>query len=91
MANKILQARTTQKIDTSENWAKAINFVPLNGEFIIYSDTKQIKVGDGVTTVNDLEFCITEATYEDIDKWISLSDTTSVVGEAVVGTAIVGI
>lgn len=56
MANKILQARTTQKIDTSENWAKAINFVPLNGEIIIYSDTKQIKVGDGVTNVNDLEF-----------------------------------
>ena len=56
MANKILQARTTQKIDTSENWAKALNFIPLAGEIIIYSDTKQIKVGDGVTNVNDLEF-----------------------------------
>jgi hypothetical protein len=30
--------RTQQKTDTSTNWAKVPNFVPLKGEIIIYSD-----------------------------------------------------
>lgn len=56
MANKEMKARVQQKIDTSANWAKATNFVPLKGEIIVYSDTNQIKIGDGVTKVNDLKF-----------------------------------
>lgn len=56
MAEKNLTTRIKHKIDTSANWAKAVNFIPLKGEIIIYSDTCQIKVGDGVTKVNDLPF-----------------------------------
>ena len=56
MAEKNLTTRIKHKIDTSANWAKAVNFVPLKGEIIVYSDTYQIKVGDGVTKVNDLPF-----------------------------------
>ncbi len=58
MANKEMKARVQQKIDTSANWAKATNFTPLEGEMIIYSDTNQIKIGDGVTKVNNLSFVI---------------------------------
>lgn len=53
---KQIQTRIAQKIDTSENWGKAVNFIPLAGEIIIYSDLKKFKVGDGVTKVNKLDF-----------------------------------
>ena len=54
--NKTINSRVQHKIDTSENWAKAENFIPLQGELIIYSDVNRIKVGDGVTNVNNLSF-----------------------------------
>lgn len=57
MANKTLQARVQSKIDTSENWAKATNFVPLKGEICIYSDLQgQVKIGDGTSKIEDLSF-----------------------------------
>lgn len=56
MAEKNLTTRIKHKIDTSANWAKAVNFVPLKGEIIVYSDLRKIKVGDGITKVNDLPF-----------------------------------
>ena len=46
------------KLDTSENWNKAKNFIPKLGEIIIYEDSDflRLKLGDGVTPVNDLPF-----------------------------------
>jgi len=44
MSNNKLNTRVQHKIDTSENWSKALNFVPLEGELIIYSDLNQIKL-----------------------------------------------
>lgn len=47
------------KLDTSENWNKAKNFIPKLGEIIIYEDSnflRRLKLGDGVTPVNDLPF-----------------------------------
>lgn len=54
MADRILKTRVQNKNDTSANWKLATNFKPLKGEMILYTDTKQIKVGDGNTLVNDL-------------------------------------
>ena len=51
-----LKWRTQLKHDTSENWSKAVNFIPLDGEMIIYTDLKRFKIGDGQTLVNDLPF-----------------------------------
>lgn len=56
MANKTYQGRIVQKHDSSTNWAKATNFIPLKGEIIIYDDLNKIKIGDGTTKVNDLDF-----------------------------------
>lgn len=56
MANKTYQGRIVQKHDSSANWAKATNFIPLKGEIIIYDDLNKIKIGDGITKVNDLKF-----------------------------------
>ena len=56
MAEKKIQARIRQKVDTKANWDKATNFVPLKGEYIYYSDLHKVKVGDGVTKVGSLPF-----------------------------------
>ena len=56
MSDKILQTRIKQKIDTKANWDKAVNFVPLKGEIIVYSDLNKIKFGDGAKKVGELPF-----------------------------------
>lgn len=58
---KEIKTRIIQKHDTSENWAKATNFIPKQGEVIVYDiDTQasfeRFKIGDGVRNINDLPF-----------------------------------
>jgi hypothetical protein len=36
MAEKYINSRIQQKKDIEANWNKAINFIPKNGEIIIY-------------------------------------------------------
>ena len=54
--SKQYNSRIQQKHDISTNWEKAVNFVPLQGEIIIYDDLNKMKIGDGSTNVNDLPF-----------------------------------
>lgn len=67
MNQKIFKnARLTQKGDTEANWNKAVGFVPLAKEIIIYQPdenhaTSRMKIGDGVTTVQNLPFFGTDA------------------------------
>ena len=61
MANQEFYSRIIHKHDTEENWIKAINFIPKQGEIIIYDkddnyDYERMKIGDGVSKVNDLPF-----------------------------------
>ena len=61
VTEKTIKSRSVQKNDTETNWKKATNFSPKSGEIIIYNkdascDRPRIKVGDGVTNVNDLPF-----------------------------------
>ena len=62
MANeKIIKTRIMMKTDSQANWDRQINFIPLQGEIIIYSadDThpfSRLKIGDGNTTVVSLPF-----------------------------------
>lgn len=56
-----INTRLRQKIDTEANWNKATNFIPLDGEIIIYKADEnypyeRIKIGDGETTVINLTF-----------------------------------
>ena len=44
------------KQDTTENWNKAKNFIPKEGEIIKYIDTNNLKIGDGKTLINNLPF-----------------------------------
>ena len=59
--NNHISTRHKQKNDIEANWLKAINFSPLEGEIIVYNPdethpTPRIKIGDGITNVNDLPF-----------------------------------
>ena len=61
MANNTIKTRIQLKNDTEVNWDKAINFVPLQGEIIIYSADEshpfsRIKIGNGLSTVSNLPF-----------------------------------
>lgn len=77
---------------TSEGWDKLAATVDLSGyqEKLIFDTTPTEGSTNPVTSGGIKEYII-ETTAEDIDNWIGNSDTTSVVGEATAGNAIVGI
>ena len=69
----INNVRYQHKHETQENWGKATNFIPLEGEIIIYDPDNnhkkpRIKIGNGIlnpetgivegTNVNELPFCV---------------------------------
>lgn len=61
MVTKEFKGRFVQKHDTEANWLLAVDFVPMKGEIIVYDPDEQhsysrTKVGDGVRTINELEF-----------------------------------
>ena len=61
--DKKLIGRFVPKGDVEANWKKAVGFIPLDKEIIIYKPDKnysyaRMKIGDGKTGVNDLPFVI---------------------------------
>ena len=76
MSDKILNTRIKQKIDTKANWDKAVNFVPLKGEIIVYSDLNKIKVGDGAKKVSELPFLADSDTHQSI-KALNTNNTSA--------------
>ena len=57
--------KETPKIESAQDWEKAINFIPKKEQIIIYDGVKEsgkyiipprIKVGDGIHTVKELPF-----------------------------------
>ena len=60
-----MKERVTLKHDIAANWAKAVNFIPLAGELVIYDgvvengkyiEIPKLKIGDGKTKLADLPF-----------------------------------
>lgn len=56
-----LNTRIQNKIDTQSNWDAVVDWVPLDGELIIYTfddvnKPPQMKIGDGKTLPKDLPF-----------------------------------
>jgi hypothetical protein len=61
MSDKRMKTRIVNKHAIESDWAKAINFIPLKGELIVYDidenhTHERIKIGDGVQNVNSLPF-----------------------------------
>ena len=62
-SNKTFNTRVQMKHDVEANWQLATKFVPLAGEIIIYdadadNSFPRIKIGNGVTLVNNLPFTV---------------------------------
>ena len=58
---KRVKSRVINKHETEANWKKAVNFIPEQAEHIVYDidenyNYERLKIGDGVTPVNDLPF-----------------------------------
>lgn len=73
MADKTFYTRIQQKHDIEANWMKAINFIPKLGEVIVYDidenhTYERMKIGDGVTNVNNLSFVSTHPDYSENDE-----------------------
>lgn len=60
-----MKKQITLKHDIAENWVKAVNFIPKLNELILYDgiledgiyvELPRLKIGDGVTKLNDLPF-----------------------------------
>ena len=49
-------SRVVMKHDTKAAWDAATNFIPLEGEIIVYTDLNRMKIGNGVDKVYDLPF-----------------------------------
>ena len=61
MAEKTLNTRIIHKHDTAEHWESATNFIPKQGEIVVYDidenySYERFKIGDGITNVNNLPF-----------------------------------
>jgi hypothetical protein len=76
MNKKIFEnARFLPKGDIEANWKKATGFIPLAKEIIIYKPDEnysysRIKIGDGVTGVNDLPFIVDTDGYLASKDWV---------------------
>lgn len=80
MPEKTIKTRIIHKHAIEANWTQATNFVPKQGELIIYddryidkdgnevivADAVRYKIGDGVRLVNDLPFIGGSAVKSDI-------------------------
>ena len=68
---KKLKIRMVQKHGTFEEWEDTEDFIPLKGELIIYTDgagrepIPRFKVGDGVTTVQELPFATADLSWKE--------------------------
>lgn len=71
---KNMNTRIIHKHDIEANWEKAINFIPKQGEIIIYDidanyNYERFKIGDGITTVNNLLFITSQADWNQNDEF----------------------
>jgi hypothetical protein len=78
MAEKIINGRIINKHDIEANWLKAENFIPKQGEIIIYDiddnyNYTRIKIGDGKTLVNLLPFMTDVMSKNIIDEICGVS------------------
>lgn len=73
MSEQIFNTRIQQKHDVEANWIKAVNFIPKAGEIIIYDTDEnhsyaRLKIGDGLTLINNLNFSTAGALQSDWDQ-----------------------
>ena len=61
MNEKMFNTRIIHKHDSEANWNKAVNFIPIQGEIIVYDidenyNYERVKIGDGIRKISSLPF-----------------------------------
>ena len=79
---KINNVRVINKHDTEANWLKATNFIPKQGELIVYDkdstyNYERFKIGDGSTVVSSLPFADANKVDKVDGKGLSTNDYTN--------------
>lgn len=74
MANTTLKTRILLNNKTAAEWAKDTETVWLKGEFLVESDTKKCKIGDGVKKYNELTYAY--LTPEEVKSIVAQSSHT---------------
>lgn len=82
MADNILKTKIQLRHDTAANWEANKTVVPLAGEFCFETDTNKFKIGDGVSTWEQLP-------YLDKDE-VELTDKTVTMTEDFTATVNIG-
>lgn len=55
----MIKSNAVVKVDSEENWNKAVNYIPDSFTIIVYSyenSSPKVKIGDGIHTVSALPF-----------------------------------
>lgn len=88
--SKLIKSRQIQKHDIEANWLKTVDFIPANGELIIYNaeiddlgnilelpagrtepyEYCRLKIGDGISNVNDLPFSSSQVIKSEAGSYI---------------------
>ena len=73
MNEKMFNTRIINKHDIEANWNKAVNFIPIQGEIIVYDideiyNYERVKIGDGIRKVNDLPFVDVQSDWNQSDS-----------------------
>jgi hypothetical protein len=70
-----INSRIINKHDTEAKWNTKTDFIPEKGETIVYDidsthDYERMKIGDGVTTINNLPFQVSESELKKVQQQI---------------------
>ena len=84
--------RVINKHDTEANWLKATNFIPKQGELIVYDKDsnfsyERFKIGDGNTVVSSLPFADANKVDKVSGKGLSTNDYTTAEKNKLAGIA----
>lgn len=87
MSEQIFNTRIVHKHDIEENWNKAVNFIPKQGELIVYDidanhEYSRVKIGDGEKTVINLPF-IDKPVIDAMDNLITPKDIDNICGQTI--------
>lgn len=64
----MVKSNAVVKVDSEENWNKAINYIPDSFTILVYTyeeSTPRVKIGDGIHKVKDLPFLSNREVIED--------------------------
>ena len=64
----MIKSNAVVKVDTEENWQKAVNYIPDTFTILIYTyndGAPKVKIGDGIHKVMDLPFLANREVVEE--------------------------